>query len=89
MNRRTAGYNAEAMLDETPQTDPHFPDAWQAAIEYGIDVSQLDYLLTLTPTERLIRHDQALELVRAMRQAGINYYGFDPRPPEMPDRPPR
>ena len=77
------------MPDETPQAGPHAQDAWQAAIDYGIDVSQLDYLLTLTPAERLIRHDQALELVRAMRQAGLKYYGFDPRPPEVPDRPPR
>ncbi len=63
--------------------------AWQAAIDYGIDVSQLEYLLTLTPAERLRRHDQALELVRAMRRAGIEYYGFDPRLPETPDRPQR
>ena len=58
------------------------PDAWQTAIDYGIDVSQLEYLLTLTPTQRLERHEQALVLVRAMRQAGIEHYGFDPRYPE-------
>lgn len=57
-------------------------DAWQAAIDFGIDVSQLDYLLSLTPAERLERHGQALELVRAMREAGIKYYGYDPRLPE-------
>ncbi len=56
--------------------------AWQAAIDYGIDVSQTEYLLTLTPHERLIRHEQALKLVRALREAGIRYYGFDPRHPE-------
>lgn len=65
-------------------TDTACTDAWQAAIDEGIDVSQIEYLLTLTPTERLLRHDQALELVRALRQAGIDYYGFDPRPPETP-----
>jgi hypothetical protein len=63
------------------------PDAWQAAIEYGIDVNQLEYLLTLTPLERIERHDRALELVRALREAGIKHYGFDPRLPEPP-RPP-
>ncbi len=63
---------------------PH--DAWQAAIDDGIDVDQIDYLLSLTPTERLRRHDQALELVRAMRAAGKRYYGFDPGHPEPPDR---
>ena len=70
-------------VDETnPETN-----AWQTAIDDGIDVSQLEYLMSLTPTERLQRHDQALKLVRAMRQAGIKHYGFDPRPPEPP-RPP-
>ena len=60
-------------------------DAWQAAIHFGIDVSQIEYLLTLTPAERVKRHEQALELVRALRQAGIAYYGFDPRLPEAPE----
>lgn len=59
-------------------------DAWQAAIDYGIDMNQVEYLLTLTPDERLVRHDQALQLVRALREAGIKYYGFDPRHPEAP-----
>ena len=61
-------------------------DAWQAAIDYGIDVSQLEYLLTLTPTQRVERHQQALVLVRAMRQAGVDHYGFDPRYPEATQR---
>lgn len=52
------------------------------AVAYGIDVDQLDFLLTLTPAQRLRRHDAALELVRAAREAGIRYYGFDPRSPE-------
>ena len=69
-------------------TEANQPDAWQAAIDDGIDVSQLEYLLTLTPHERLLRHEQALTLVRAMRQAGIDYYGFDPRHPDSPEPPP-
>lgn len=64
-------------------------DAWQAAIDYGIDVSQLEYLLTLTPHERLIRHNQALDLVRALRAAGTAHYGFDPRHPPTPGEPSR
>jgi hypothetical protein len=56
--------------------------AYQSAVEYGIDVCQLEYLLTLTPAERLKRHDAALALVLAAREAGIRYYGFDPRHPE-------
>ena len=56
--------------------------SWQAAIDYGIDVSLLEYTLGLTPAERIRRHDQALELIRAMRRAGTKHYGFDPRHPE-------
>lgn len=54
------------------------PDPWQAAIDCGIDVHQLEDNLRLSPTQRLERHDRALELVRALRQAGIDHYGFDP-----------
>jgi hypothetical protein len=56
-------------------------DAWQAAIDYGIDMSQLEITAALSPYERLIRHDRALVLVRAMRAAGIEYYGYDPQHP--------
>jgi hypothetical protein len=56
--------------------------AFQDATEYGIDTCQLDYILTLTPAERMRRHDAALEFVLAARKAGIRYYGFDPRSPE-------
>lgn len=56
--------------------------ACQNAAEYGIDMSQLEYLLTLTPAERLRRHDAAMEFVLTARKAGIKYYGFDPRSSE-------
>lgn len=54
----------------------------QNAVEYGIDMCQLDYLLTLTPAERLRRHDAALAFVLTARKAGIKHYGFDPRSSE-------
>jgi hypothetical protein len=54
---------------------------YREAAEYGIDVGQLEFLLTLTPAQRLRRHDAALALVRAAREAGIQHYGFDPRSP--------
>jgi hypothetical protein len=44
--------------------------------------SEIDCMLALTPQERLRIHDGFLELVRALREAGIKYYGRDPRPPE-------
>lgn len=56
--------------------------ALEDAAAYGIDICQLEYLLTLTPAERLRRHDAALEFVLAARKAGIRYYGFNPRSPE-------
>ena len=56
--------------------------ACQDAAAYGIDICQLEYLLTLTPAERVRRHDAALEFVLAARKAGIRYYGLDPRSPE-------
>jgi hypothetical protein len=58
--------------------------AYQAAVDYGIDMNQLEYLLSLTPLERLLRHDAARDFVLAAREAGIRYYGFDPRHPETP-----
>jgi hypothetical protein len=44
-----------------------------------VDLDLLAYLQTLTPAERLARHDGALELVRALRKAGEAHYGFNPR----------
>ena len=60
------------------------PQAVHDAAAFGIDMCQLEYLLTLTPEERLRRHDAALEFVIAARKAGIRYYGFDPRSSETP-----
>ena len=53
-------------------------NASRAAVEYGIDLADLDASLALTPLERLILHDQALQLILAMKSAGVRYYGFDP-----------
>ncbi len=64
----------------TPPTGPH----WQAAADYGIDMSQLECLSALTPSERLEHHEQARQLVFALRQAGTKLYGYDPRHPPAP-----
>jgi hypothetical protein len=69
---------SKPMGQEKNQTTHALPDA----AAYGIDIYQLEYLLTLTPAERLRRHDAALEFVLAARKAGIRYYGFDPRSTE-------
>ena len=43
------------------------------------DIDLLDYLQSLTPAERMARHEGALELVRALRKAGATHHGFDTR----------
>lgn len=47
--------------------------------EADLDISLLEYLQTLSPAQRLERHEAALALVRALRAAGREHYGFDPR----------
>jgi hypothetical protein len=71
-------------IEEPELSMPPFKSTRSAmdASESGIDMYQLEYLLTLTPAERLKRHDAALTFVLAARKAGIKYYGFDPRSPE-------
>lgn len=69
-------------LKSTDRSPDEQKQAYKNASEYGIDTSQLEYLLTLTPAERVRRHDAALAFVLAARKAGIKYYGFDPRSPE-------
>ena len=70
---------------ESSQMNHALGKACRAAVEYGIDLSELDSSLALTPLERLICHDQALELVYAARQAGILHYGIHSRLAETPE----
>jgi hypothetical protein len=69
---------------ESKNTSSEQNTAYQAAADYGIDMHQLEYILTLTPWERVLQHDAARDFVLAAREAGIQYYGFDPRHPETP-----
>ena len=39
--------------------------------------SQIDWTLSLTPTQRLEMHDAFLELVLVLREAGIKLHGRD------------
>jgi hypothetical protein len=48
-------------------------------LDADIDMDLLVYVQTLTPEQRIARHEAALELVRALRKAGTEHYGFDPR----------
>jgi hypothetical protein len=47
--------------------------------EADLDLDLLMYLQTLTPEERLLRHEGALELVRELRKASEELSGVDPR----------
>lgn len=47
------------------------PDqAIEAAARAGFDINLIDCNLALSPEERLLRHDSALELAQALRKAG-------------------
>jgi hypothetical protein len=49
------------------------------AAEEDLDLDLLQLLQELTPAQRMARHESALELVRALRKAGEEHHGFDPR----------
>jgi hypothetical protein len=48
----------------------------------GFDNSLIDFNLAMTPEERIINHQRALDTVNELRQAGENYYG-KPHPPDL------
>ena len=52
-----------------------------------LDLDLLEFLGSLTPAERMRRHQSALELVLALRKAAMKHYGFDPRVVAAPERP--
>lgn len=74
------------MMDVTDQ--PGEGPCRRVAAAYGIDMSQIDYLLTLSPQERLKRHEQARSLVMMLRQASREHYGIDLRNSESTSRSP-
>lgn len=43
--------------------------------DFDVDLDLLDYLQSLTPAQRLERHDQAMALVRALWRAGRTMNG--------------
>jgi len=53
-------------------------DVIEEAERAGFDLSLLESNLTLSPEERLLRHDGALELVQMMRAAGRALYAQAP-----------
>ena len=49
--------------------------AWEAAAAMGIDMSLIDYNLSLTPDQRAYQHDCALRLMLMCEEAGRKYRG--------------
>jgi hypothetical protein len=47
--------------------------------ENGVDLSLIDYMLSLTPTQRLESLEQFMAFDDLLTQARIKHYGFDPR----------
>ena len=60
------------MLPVTPE-----PRALQEDDDF--DLALLEYLQTLTVAQRMALNDATQEAVRALRKAGEEFYGFDPR----------
>ena len=48
----------------------------------GLHPSQIRWILSLTPQQRLKMHDDFLELAQALREAGRKLHGHDLRLPE-------
>lgn len=46
---------------------PSYGPAWDAAVEAGVDMFQLERNLSLTPGERVAQHQEALEFAEMLR----------------------
>ena len=51
---------------------PDASPAWRAAYEAGVDMSLIEDNLKLSPWERLLAHDRALGLIRALERSKAN-----------------
>ena len=56
----------------------HAAHAGLTLLHSDIDLELLEYLQTFTVAERLALNDATQELVLALRNAGAQFYGFDP-----------
>ena len=72
---RPGGSPSLRQADHESRITNHDEDpSWRAAREYGCDMSIIDANLRKTPEERIIAHEMALDLARALREAGRRYY---------------
>jgi hypothetical protein len=68
--------------DFNPADLPDYPPTDETG---DVDLSLIDYNLSLTPAQRMEEHAAALSLVRALEQARIKRYGQDAPPAEATD----
>jgi len=61
--------------NEPPLMHDRPASAWDAAAALGIDMSLIDYSLSLTPDERMFQHDCALRTLLMMEEAGKQLHG--------------
>lgn len=65
-----------------PEDFPEFPPTDETG---DVDLSLLDYNLSLTVAERIERNGDALKLVRALENVRRQWYGSDAGSPEEAD----
>ncbi|HEY1683274.1 MAG TPA: hypothetical protein VGG19_00805 [Tepidisphaeraceae bacterium] len=53
--------------------------------EHGLDVQQIEYNLSLTPTQRMQQYFAWLDFVQMARKAGQDFYGMENRVPQETD----
>lgn len=49
---------------------PDAGPAWRAAVQFGYDMSLIEHSLTLTPEQRLAEHQQVLNFLLEVQEAG-------------------
>jgi len=66
------------MNEPTPNEPLELKDqpmsAWDAAAAMGIDMSLIEYSLSLTPEQRMFQHDCALRTLLMLEEAGKQFY---------------
>ncbi len=51
---------------------PSYGPYWDAAIQMGIDVAQLEYNISLTTTERLLQHEEMSRTFELIHSAALS-----------------
>ena len=72
-----------ANMPDSDELNPaDFPDFPPTDETGDVDLTLLDYTLSLSASERVRQAEELSQFLELVRQAGIRHYGMDPRPPE-------